>query len=174
MSGSVVSVTRGSKNSDAHCRLSPLPSRSWARPPTRRAHSVGGGECARCVGPSRTAVALRTCVQQVCQDHHREARTRMCIHNPCDAWLLQTFRGKSGGPMDKAQCAGHLQVLIRYERARSSDLHVWRVRLWRCLERLYSHIHQSRGRQIWSKPSTGIVVLGRGPIAVAVARYESP
>ena len=174
MSSSVVSVTIGSKSSDAHCLTQAQPSRSWARPPTRRAHSVGGGECARCVGPSRTAVALRTRVQQVCQDHHREARTRMCIHNPCDAWLLQTFRGKSGGPMDKAQCAGHLQVFIRYERARSSDLHVWRVRLWRCLERLYSHIHQSRGRQIWSKPSTGIVVSGRGPIAVAVTRYESP
>ena len=76
--------------------------------------------------------------------------------------------------MDKAQYDGHLQVFTRYERARSSDLHVWRVRLWRCLERLYSHIHQSRGRQIWSKQSTGIVVLGRGPIAVAVKRYESP
>jgi hypothetical protein len=166
-------VTRGLKSSDAHCRPPPLPSRSWARAPEQFRHSVGSGECRDCVGASRSAVSLNGTSFSVCQDPQREARRRVCHHNPCDARLLQSSRGQSGVCVGRTSYAGSLQALYSSDSAISYDIHLLRVAPQRRLERLDSDIHESRVRQTWSSLSTGTIFQVHETIAVATARYES-
>ena len=70
--------------------------------------------------------------------------------------------------------AGHLQALIRNERARSSDLHLCRVATWHRLESLDSDTDERRVRRIWSDPSTGTIMPAYELNAVAMVSHESP
>ena len=135
---------------------------------------MGGGECARCIGASRTALGLSIRVKQFCQDHRREARRRVCHHNPCEAWLLRVSRAHSGVPMVRVLCVASPKPLSRSDRAHSDDLHLLRVAPRHRLEKLDADTHESRVRLIWSNPSTGTIVPAHIPTSVALVCYKSP
>ena len=147
---------------------------SWAQAPTQSRHSVDGGECRDCVGASRSAVGLNGTSFQVCQDHRREARRRVCHHNPCEAWLLRVSRAHPGVPMVRVLYVASPTPLSRSDRAHSDYLHLLRVAPRHRLEKLDADTHESRVRLIWSNPSTVTIVLAHIPTSVALVCYKSP